>query len=110
MPLSAPRADYDKLRAEEAASQRANHPANTDWRSSLYLDDDTGEVRQNAWTAGTNRTAQADPESWKAVPKYANDLALKFYNQTSSNLKDLTTTGYDRISSIYQQALANLAK
>ncbi|MCE2836902.1 MAG: hypothetical protein LW834_08055 [Cyanobium sp. 49614_E6] len=85
-----------------------------------------GSVSFNRWTAAANRRSAQDTffndtetkadgttttvrrPSWQAVPEYYSEQGRNQFDYISAALKDLQTTGFDRMSQIYSKAMGEI--
>ncbi len=96
--------------------------ARNDWNGSAP----DGSVSFNRWTAAANRRSAQDTffndtetkadgttttvrrPSWQAVPEYYSEQGRNQFDYISAALKDLQTTGFDRMSQIYSKAMGEI--
>lgn len=126
--------DPSKLKAAKDAYQGAllqDRPGLVDGDGNSHAADPfdlapDGSVSFNRWTDAANRRSAQDTffndtetaadgtkttvrrPSWQAVPEYYSEQGRNQFDYISQALKELQTTGFDRMSQMYKQALGEL--
>lgn len=78
-----------------------------------FMKDQNGDYYFNEWTAGAyNRAPGAthaeDPDNFKVVPTFYNDLSKDYYDQITADLKDLQGKGFKNIRRMINKAYGKL--